>query len=200
MILPRHESGFKAPLAGPFFSWGLVAALLLLGACTSIPLNPTSPVPLAPAVDLPRFMGDWYVIAHIPTFLDRTAHNAVENYKLEDDGRIATTYRNRKGGFDGELKVMTPTGHVVAGTGNALWGMSFVPLVRGEYRVAHLEPDYSVTIIGRSDLDYVWMMSRSPEMSDADYARYTQLIASWGYDMSKLLRVPQRWPDPAVRP
>lgn len=171
----------------------LVAALL--AGCLSVPNRPHSPVPLVPAVDLPRFMGDWYVIAHIPTVLDRSAYNAIETYRLEEDGRVATTYRNRQGGFDGKRKVMTPTGHVIPGTGNALWGMQFVPLVRAEYRIAHLEPDYSVTIIGRSELDYVWLMSRSPMMSEADYRRYERLMSSWGYDTSKLVRVPQRWPE-----
>ena len=44
-------------------------------------------------VDLERFMGDWYVIANIPTFLEKGAHNAVENYALNDDGTIATSLR-----------------------------------------------------------------------------------------------------------
>ena len=43
-------------------------------------------------VDLDRFMGDWYVIANIPTFLEKGAHNAVETYELNDDGTIDTTF------------------------------------------------------------------------------------------------------------
>lgn len=175
----------------------LLVTAAALAACTTIPNPPDSPVPLAREVDLDRFMGDWHVIAHIPTFNDREAYNAVENYRRAPDGRILTTYTNRQGGFDGKSKRMEPVGHVVPGSGNALWGMQFVPLVRAEYRIAYIEPDYSVTIIGRSELDYVWLMSRSPQMSDADYARYGALIASWGYDTGKLLRVPQRWPGTA---
>lgn len=173
-----------------------LAMLLLAGlaGCMSVPNKPDSPVPLAKDVDLPRFMGDWYVIAHIPTFNDKDPYNAVENYRLADDGTVATTYTTRKGGFDGKPKKMTPTGHVIPGTGNALWGMQFVPLVRSEYRIAHLEPDYSVTIIGRSERDYAWLMSRKPAMDEADYRRYAALMASWGYDTSRLLKVPQRWP------
>lgn len=168
---------------------------LALGACTSIPNRPDSPVPLAQDVDLPRFMGDWYVIAHIPTFNDRDPYNALENYRLDEDGSIATTYTTRKGSFDGPVKRMTPTGHVIPGSGNALWGMQFMPLVWAEYRIAHLEPDYSVMIVGRSELDYVWLMSREPAMSEAQFARYEKLMASWGYDTRKLQRVPQRWPQ-----
>lgn len=181
-------------MARPILTLIAVLAGLLLQGCLAVPLRPDSPVPLARDVDLPRFMGDWYVIAHIPAFADRDPYNAVESYRLEADGTIATTYTRRDGGFDGEVETATPTGTVIPGTGNALWGMQFFPLVRAEYRIAHLTPDYGVTIIGRSDLDYVWLMSRKPAMSDADYARYLALIGSWGYDLRKVKRVPQRWP------
>ena len=53
-------------------------------------------------VDLERFMGSWYVIANIPTFLEKGAHNAIEKYELDDDGSIKTTFTFRKDGFDGE--------------------------------------------------------------------------------------------------
>ncbi len=178
-------------------------AALLLGACTGVQLKPDSSVPLAADVDLARYMGDWYVIAHIPTDRDATAHNAMENYTRSADGSIATTYRNRLDGFGGQQKLLTPTAFVVPDTGNALWGMRFqipgtaIPWpLRFEYRIAHLEPDYSVTIVARSQKDFLWLFSRSPEMADAELARYAQLAARWGYDVSKLVRVPQQWPNP----
>lgn len=189
----------------------LLAALcvLLLGACGGVPLKPDSTVPLAKDVDLARYMGDWYVIAHIPTERDASAHNAMENYTLNADGSIATTYRNRLGSFGGEKKLMTPTAFVVPETGNALWGMRFqipgsaIPWpFQYEYRVAHVDAPharapYATTIIARSQKDFLWLFSRTPTMSDAELARYSQLIASWGYDVTKLARVPQQWPNPA---
>lgn len=159
-----------------------------------------SPVPLAPKVDLQRFTGDWYVIGIIPNFIEKDAFNSVESYRLDDDGSIATTFRYRKGGFDGPLKTMTPRGFVETGSNNALWGMRIFWPFKGEYRIAHLEADYSTTIIGRSKLDYVWLMSRTPTMSDAVFEKYRAQIASWGYDVSKFVRVPQQWPEALPRP
>lgn len=187
----------------------LTFCLLGLSACASVKPRADSTVPLAPAVDLARYMGDWYVIAHIPTERDAGSHNAMENYSLNTDGSIATTYRNRLGGFGGKKKLMTPTAFVVPDTNNALWGMRFqipgTPIpwpAHYEYRVAHVEPaegsgPYGVTIIARSQKDFLWLFSRSPQMSDAELARHTRLIASWGYDVTKLARVPQQWPNPA---
>jgi apolipoprotein D and lipocalin family protein len=177
-----------------------LAMLCLLGACTHLEPHAPSPVPLAGPVDLQRFAGDWYLIAHIPTERDRTAHNAIEHYAPRADGSVAMTYSNRLGGFDGRPKKMTPTGYPVPDSGNALWGIRFqvpgTPLpwpFLYEYRIAHLEPDYSVMIVARSKLDYLWLFAREPQMDVAAFERYRRLIASWGYDDSRLLRVPQRW-------
>ena len=185
-------------------------SIVLLSACGSVSLKPDSTVPLAKDVDLARYMGDWYVIAHIPTSRDTSSHNAMENYTLNANGSIATTYRNRLDGFGGKKKLLTPTAFVVPNTGNALWGMRFqipgtsIPWPpHYEYRVAHVDAatdkaPYATTIIARSQKDFLWLFSRTPTMSDADLARYTQLIASWGYDVTKLARVPQAWPNPVT--
>ena len=66
-------------------------------------------------VDVERFMGDWYVIANIPTSIEKGAHNAIETYRLDDDGSIATTFTFRDNGFDGELKTYTPRGKPALG-------------------------------------------------------------------------------------
>ncbi len=79
----------------------LSAAALLLAGCQTTSQPPLEPVR---SVDLERFMGDWYVIANIPTFVEKGAHNAVESYRLAEDGTIETTFTFRAGGFDGEAK------------------------------------------------------------------------------------------------
>lgn len=175
----------------------LVMATLILSGCALQP-RADSPVPLVTHVDLPRYMGDWYLIAHIPTSRDTEAHAAVENYQLNPDGSIATVYTNRLGGFDGTPKKMTPTMYVVPDTGNALWAVRFGwwwPFLY-EYRIAHLEPDYSAVIVARSKLDFLWIFSRTPQMPEPQLGRYRTLIASWGYDASQLQLVPQATSDP----
>ena len=158
-----------------------------LAACTTHP--PTIP-PVA-SVDLPRFMGDWYVIAHIPTPPEREAYDAVESYRLDAEGRIRTTFRYRKGGFDAPLETMEPVGTVVPGTRNAVWGMQFVWPIKAEYVIVDLAPDYSRTIIGRSKRDYVWLMARTPTIPDSDLQAAIARIGALGYDTAKIRLVPQ---------
>jgi len=170
----------------------LLAAALLpaLAGCQSIPHAPLATVP---RVQLERFMGDWYVIANIPTFLEKSAHNAVESYRLDDDGTIATTFTFREGGFDGPEKRYTPRGYVIESESNAVWGMQFIWPIKADYRIAYLSPDYSQTVIAREARDYVWIMARTPAIPEADYARIVELVGRMGYDTSLIRRVPQRW-------
>lgn len=151
------------------------------------------PIEPVPYVDLDRFMGDWYVIASIPTFLERGAHNAVESYALNEDGSIATTFVFRKDSFDGKQKTYTPTGFVTDTESNAIWGMRFVWPIKADYRIVYLDEEYSQTVIARNKRDFVWLMARSPVISDSDYDRLVALIASIGYDTAKLQKVPQQW-------
>jgi apolipoprotein D and lipocalin family protein len=171
-----------------------VLALMLLGGCSTTELPP---IRTADRVDLQRFMGDWYVIASIPTFIERDAHNAVESYRLLGNGRVATTFSFNQGGFDGERKIFTPTGFVLDRDSNAVWGMRFVWPIKADYRIVYVDDDYRQTIIGRVKRDYVWIMARSPHIPARDTDRLVAIVADQGYDVSKLRPVPQHWPDSA---
>ncbi len=164
---------------------GFLLALAGLSACSST--QPT--LPIVEHVDLPRFMGDWYVIANIPTSIEKEAYNAVESYQMPKPGRIETTFRFNKGGLDGPQKVYTPVGFVRDHPSNAIWGMRFIWPIKAEYLVTWLDDDYTQTIIGRSKRDYVWIMARTPFISDEEYQRMVDYIESVGYDISKLRKV-----------
>ncbi|MBT8082525.1 MAG: lipocalin family protein [Gammaproteobacteria bacterium] len=47
-------------------------------------------------VDLDRFMGEWYVIASIPTALEKDIYNATETYRLDDDYSQTIIGRNKR--------------------------------------------------------------------------------------------------------
>ena len=169
----------------------ILAGLLttLISACTSHSLPPIKPVS---SVNLNQFMGDWYVIACIPTFIETEAYNAIESYQLEKDGSINTTFVFRKGGFDGPEKRYNPRGFVVENTGNSVWGMQFLWPFKSEYIIAYLDQDYNNTIIARNDRDYVWIMARTPIINDSLYQELTKKVANLGYDLSKLRKVPHQ--------
>ena len=162
-------------------------AATLLAACS----DAGPPMATVPHVELARFMGDWHVIANIPTFIEKDAYNAVESYALEPDGTIATTFTFNKGGFDGPRKRYTPRGFVLDTTSNALWGMRFVWPVKADYRIIYLTADYSVTVIGRQPRDYLWIMARTPRIDEAAYQAALEAARAAGYDVSRVQKVPQ---------
>jgi apolipoprotein D and lipocalin family protein len=164
---------------------------LFLAACATAPDAGRSPVALATNVDLPRFMGDWYVIANIPTFLEKGAHNAMDSYRLAADGTIPTTFSFNADAPDGPRKSYSSRGFVMDGGSNAVWGQQYVWPIKADYRISYISPDYKQTVITRDKRDYVWIMARTPTIPDADLARLTAFVGSQGYDVSKLQKVPQ---------
>src|SRR5690606_32329751 len=133
----------------------LAPLLAVLAACQG---TRHPPMPTVERVDLARLMGDWYVIANIPTRIERGAHSALKTY--------------------------TPRGFVMDDGSNALWGMRFIWPIKADYRIIHLSPDYAETIIGRQKRDYVWIMARTPQIPESHYQRLLQVVEANGYDIS----------------
>jgi apolipoprotein D and lipocalin family protein len=174
--------------------WWAPGAVLVLAVsgCQTGGGEDAKPLPLVDNVDLPRFMGDWYVIANMPTFIEKGAYNAVESYALNEDGTIATTFTFNKGAFDGPKKQYHPKGFVRDGTGKAEWGMQFLWPFKATYMIIHLDDDYGTTIIGVPSRSYVWVMARTPEIPVAKYDELVAFLRSVDYDVSQLQKVPQQ--------
>ena len=170
-----------------FYSLACIIPAMTLSACST-----STPIRTVPHVDLERFMGDWYVVANIPTFIERQAHNAIESYELVSDRQVATTFRFNQGSFDGPIKTYKPTGFVTDDSSNAIWGMQFIWPIKADYRVIYLNEDYTQTVIGRNKRDYVWIMARTPSIPASDYAAIIELVTGQGYDAADIRPVPQR--------
>ena len=179
---------------GKYTTWlrRIILGLFLIGSPTY--LSATVPLQTVGYVDLERFMGKWYVIACIPTILEKNIFNATETYQLERDGTISTTFAFRKRGFDGPKKEFHPRGFVQNRTTNAIWGMQFIWPIKADYRIIHLDSDYSSTIVGRQKRDYVWIMARQPQLSESLYQEMVNRVFEAGYDINRLVRIPQYWP------
>jgi apolipoprotein D and lipocalin family protein len=159
----------------------LLITMILTGVACSTP----APMPVVDSVDLDRFMGDWYVIANIPTFLEKDAYNPMESYQRDTDGTIATTFTFNDGSLDGEQKIYRPRGFVSENS-NAIWGMQFIWPIKADYRIVYLDDNYQQTIIGRTSRDYVWIMARTAQISDEDYGALVSQVRSLGYDTALL--------------
>ena len=178
-----------------FWTVAITLGLAMSVSCTS--LGPQSPPTLAPSVNLPQFMGDWYVIASIPVWLERDSFNGKESYRIDERQRIQTTYTFNKGGFDGPRKRYQPVARVHDHLTRAEWRMQFLWPFKAAFLIHFVEDDYSTTIIGEPKLEHVWIMARTPQIPEDTYAALVQRADVLGYDVSKLRRVPQQGLSPA---
>jgi len=170
------------------------ALALGLSSCQSVSNSKPSEKlqPLSRHIDLKKFMGDWYVIGNIPTFIEKEAYNAKETYELADDGSIPTTFTFNKGGFDGPLKTLHPKGKVYNKETNTEWRMQFIWPLKSDYLITYVSDDYQTTIIGVPSRKYAWIMARTKTLPDAEYAALVDELKRQGHDISKLRKVPQR--------
>lgn len=168
---------------------GTLIALILVGCASPSGVVPRGFPAEALPIDLSRFMGDWYVLAHIPTAPEAEAHAAIESYALQPDGTIDVRFRFCEGSLDGAPRELEMTAWVVDPDTNAEWRVRpFWPL-RLVYRIHELDPGYGRTVIVNPN-GYAWLMARSPELSDAAYRAFASQLEGLGYDTGSLRRIP----------
>jgi apolipoprotein D and lipocalin family protein len=161
-----------------------------LVSCQTAKLPPQQA--LARPIEPKKFMGPWYIIAHIPTFIEKEAYNGVESYERSADGSIATTYTFNQGSFDGPLKTYKPRGFVYNTTTNTEWRMQFIWPFKASYLITYLDDATQTTIIGVPNRNYAWIMARTKTLPDKTYSKLVGILKSSGHDVSKLRKVPQQ--------
>ncbi len=171
----------------------LICCIIFFCCKDSSKLNDYKTMKTVNYVNLKKYMGDWYVIANIPTFIEKNATNAIESYQLNQNGVIETTFSFYKSTPDGEKKVYRPKGFVYNKKTNAEWRMQFLWPFKLPFLIIVLDDDYSYTAIGHPSKKYVWIMSRDFQMDDAQYKKILDSLSEIGYDTTLIQKVPQIW-------
>ena len=166
--------------------------LLVLGLAVAPATHASEPVSSVPALDLSRYAGQWYEIAHLPvSFQRRCAADITATYSLRGDGSIGVrnACRDREGG----LQAAEGTARTVEGHPGRLQvrfapdGLSWVPWVWADYWVIALDPEYRWAMVGEPGRDYLWILSREPWMEPALFEQLRARAAAMGYDLSPLV-------------
>ncbi len=166
----------------------VAAAFAVITACSSTPM-PAHLVNAAP-IDLPRFMGRWHVIAHVPYFAERGHVASVDEYTLRPDGRIGVHYTYRTS-FSEPEKSLDSSATVKANTGNREWTTWFFRVVPTKYRILEVAPDYSWALIDYPGRDLAWIFARAPVIDEVLYRDLEQRLSGHGVNVDKVRRVPQ---------
>lgn len=170
----------------------LLTVFLCLGliACSSTAPKP-APYPTVEALEIPKFMGTWYVLAGRFTSFEKEVHNAVEVYTWNPDKqRIDIGFTYNQGSLTGPVKSIPQKGWIHNTKTNSHWKVSpFWPL-KFDYLVIALAPDYSWTAIGVPDGDYLWIMARDWKSPDKAVSAALENLKSIGYPINDLVVVP----------
>jgi apolipoprotein D and lipocalin family protein len=145
-------------------------------------------------VDLPRYMGRWYVISHIPNFLEKHKVGTSDNYTLRLDGTISDIFVFRHGTLDAPEKQWRGHGWVVNRATNAEWKVRlFWPFI-ASYRVVELDPDYRWVAASTTSGKLLWIMARTPALDEGTYQQIVQRLSAKGFATRKLEKVLQASP------
>jgi apolipoprotein D and lipocalin family protein len=169
-------------------------ALLAFVAATGGFSQATAPVRTVPAVDLNRYVGDWFEIARLPNrFQTRCAGNVRASYALAAGGRLAVTNRCR--GQNGEVIEANGAAKVVDTQSSARLKvrfapafLSFLPMVWGDYWILGLADDYSWAVVGSPDRKYLWILSRTPSMDPAQYGKAVAVATTNSFASDGLIK------------
>jgi apolipoprotein D and lipocalin family protein len=187
----------RAP--GRAFLRAVALATLAVAAAgvTHAPLaSAASPQP-ARDVDLARFLGRWYVIAHMPGAA-RENLGAYFEYRRRDDGRIDDVYSRHEQSFDRPAR--TDARVALADPElPARWKVRESWLSSSERLLLYVSADYRYAIAGDPDGSSAWVLAREPEIAEWSYAGLLARLALQGYDVSKFRRVPHK-PEQVGRP
>lgn len=167
-----------------------LSLLVLLGACAG-PMEQAA-LKTVPHLDLPRFMGDWYVFSHIPYALEKGKVGTLDRYALRADGRIDNSFLFRRGSLNAPLEEWKGIAWVKNRQSNAEWRVQFVWPFRVPFLVIDLDPAYQWAVIGYPNRKLGWVLGRKPTLDDATYAVILRRLESKGYDGSRFVKVPQR--------
>jgi apolipoprotein D and lipocalin family protein len=171
----------RALLVFPF-----VSAFLLGCASTKTPIHTVG------HVDLPRYMGDWYIISEIPNLAEKSCFDSVESYALRPDGGIDNWFSCRKKSFEAPMKRVTSAKAKVADPNtNATWHLRFYKILSIDYVVLDLDPNYQWVVVGHPSHRYAWIMARANSLPDSLYDSILSRTQAQGYDPQLFVKVPQ---------
>ena len=142
-------------------------------------------------LDLNKFQGVWYEIAHNPWFPENNCFAMIAHYKIIEDNKIEVTNICRKYGFDGEISKIKGKAWLVDQAIKSKWEVQFIWPFTLDYWVIDLEENYNYAVIGEPDKENFWILSRKPIMEKNILTKIIEKTNLKGYDLSNLILMPQ---------
>lgn len=166
----------------------VLAALAALAGCASPPVNRSADAPLTvvSSVDPDRYLGRWYEIARFENSFEKNCEGVTADYSRRDDGLIGVVNTCRKGAPDGNAELANGKAKIVDTASNAKLKVSFFGPFWGDYWIIDLAEDYSRSIVGEPSGRYLWILSRTPTITEGSRADAISKLQAMGYNTAAL--------------
>ncbi|MCQ2259807.1 MAG: lipocalin family protein [Bacteroidales bacterium] len=168
----------------------ILCCLPFLGtACSSSNDIVTTTVP---QLDLEKYVGKWYEVARFDHRFERDLVGCTANYSVNDDGTIKVVNAGYKESFAGNYKESEGKARRPDENVPGQLEVSFFAWFYSEYNVMELADDYRYALVGSKTDNYLWILSRTPQLDPADKEFLLRQATARGYDTDALIWVPQK--------
>ena len=162
-----------------------ILLFIFLTGCVGIPDN-VKPVD---NFQLERYLGKWYEIARLDHSFERGLSRVTADYSLREDGGVRVLNR----GYSAENKAWQEAegkAYFVESPDQGYLKVSFFGPFYGSYIVFELDHDnYQYSLVSGPDKSYLWILARSPKISESIKKSLLKKAAALGFDTTKLIYV-----------
>ena len=154
--------------------------------CASVPKNASPELQVVPYVDIERYLGKWYEIALYPNWFEKGCFRSTAFYEKLKDGQIKVTNQCRMHSPEGKLNEAIGYAKIADNKTNAKLKVQFFWPFKGDYWIIDLDKNYQYAIISEPDRQYLWILSRFPNMDTQTLETLKKKIRSKGFDLTYL--------------
>lgn len=166
--------------------------LIILIACKQTAMTqPDQTISNEFSFQLEKYLGTWYEIARFDHSFERGLQGVTATYSLKPDGKIQVLNQGYKNSLNGKFKKAVGKAKLASPETPRNLRVSFFWNFYAPYNILELDPDYRYALIGSNSSDYLWILSRTPQMDDKTYQQLLEKAKLRGYDTSKLIKVLQ---------
>ena len=141
--------------------------------------------------DLNRYLGKWYEVARYDHAFERGLVGTTAEYSLREDGKIKVLNSGYLDTLDGSYQESIGKAKPNSNGKPGQLQVSFFGPFYGNYYILDLAPDYSYSVVGSSSPKYLWILSRTPHLSEEVQSKILSNLQKRGYDTTKLIWVEQ---------
>ena len=166
------------------------ALSLSISSCTG--QNDTVDKTVVKDFTLEKYLGTWYEIDRYDHRFERGLTGVTATYSLEPDGTIKVVNAGYKDSLQGERSEAIGKAKIPDPDVPSKLKVSFFWIFYADYFVLELDPEYQWAVVGSKSDNYLWILSRRPQMDQAIYKELLSRLTQRGYDVEKLIQVEQK--------